>query len=257
MKQSQSTFFIGHGSPMNIVADNVFTQNMSQISQSIEKPKAILAVSAHWITDGAQMTAAARPKQIYDFGGFPDELYKIKYQPAGATDLVKEMTSQHERIHATEDWGLDHGTWAVLYHMYPNQEIPVFQLSLNRNYNIAQHLQLARELKKLKEKNILVMGSGNIVHNLQQIVWDPDAPIKPWAVEFETTVLEAVSNPNFSAEQRLEKIFGSPLLQQAHPSIEHLIPLVYTLGAANETTPGEVLIKGIQNSSISMASIKF
>lgn len=257
MKQSQNTFFIGHGSPMNIVADNVFTQSMSQISQGLEKPKAILAVSAHWITEGAQMTAAARPKQIYDFGGFPDELYKIKYQPYGAPELVNEITLQHELIHGTEEWGLDHGTWAVLYHMYPKQDVPVFQLSLNRNFNIEQHLQLAREIKKLKEKNILIIGSGNIVHNLRQITWDPDAPAKPWAVEFESTVLDALTNPNYSTEERLEKIFASSLLQQAHPSIEHLIPLVYTLGAAEELTPGEVLIKGIQNSSISMASIKF
>ena len=257
MKLSNNTFFIGHGSPMNIVADNVFTQSMLQISEALEKPKAILAVSAHWITEGAQMTVAAKPKQIYDFGGFPETLYNVKYQPRGAPELVKEFTSQHAGFHGTEEWGLDHGTWSVLHHMYPKQDIPVFQLSLNRQFNVDQHLQLARELKSLREKNILILGSGNIVHNLRQIEWDADAPAKAWALEYETTVIEALKNSNYSTEERLEKIFGSQLLRQAHPSLEHLIPLIYAIGASDEKAETEVLINGIQNSSISMASLKF
>lgn len=253
----QNTFFIGHGSPMNIVADNVFTQEMSHISTVIQKPKAILVVSAHWITDGVQMTAAIRPKQIYDFGGFPEELYKIKYEPPGAPDVVKDFVSLHQNFSGTEEWGLDHGTWAVLYHMFPKQDIPVFQLGLNRNYTIDQHLQLGRELKSLKEQNVLILGSGNIVHNLRQISWNPDAPVMPWAAEFEHFALESLQNSNFSTQDRLEKIFQSPLLRQAHPSLEHLIPLIYTLGASGEKEVPQVLIKGVQNGSISMASLKF
>lgn len=252
-----SVFFVGHGSPMNIVADNSYTKNMLQIGSREGKPKAILTVSAHWITEGVKLTSAIKPKQIYDFTGFPEELYKIKYEPMGAADFVKEFSAGHSNFQPSEEWGLDHGAWAVLHHMYPKQDVPAFQLSLNRNYNIDQHLQLARELKTLKDKNILILGSGNIVHNLRQIEWDSESLAKPWALDYENIVLEALSNKNYSTEQRLEKIFGSNLLQLAHPTLEHLIPLVYTLGAADETALPEVLINGIQNSSISMASIKF
>ena len=252
-----SVIFVGHGSPMNIIADNVFTQNMSALSHPEKKPKAILAVSAHWITEGSQLTAAAKPKQIYDFGGFSEELYSIKYEPSGTREFAKEFSLKHKNFQATEDWGLDHGSWAVLHKMYPLQDVPVLQLSLNRNYSVDQHLQLARELKTLKDQNILILGSGNIVHNLRQIAWDPDAPAKSWALDYENLVLEALGNKNYSTEQRLEKIFESNMLQLAHPTLEHLIPLLYTLGAADESAVPEVLIKGIQNSSISMASIRF
>lgn len=255
--QTQPVIFVGHGSPMNIVANNVFTENMGQIANSIQKPKAILVISAHWITEGAKLTAAAKPKQIYDFGGFPEELYKIKYEPAGAPNLVKEFAATHSNFQGTDQWGLDHGSWAVLHRMYPLQDVPVMQLSMNSNYNVDQHLELARELKSLKQENILVLASGNIVHNLRQIAWDPDSPAKSWAIDFENLVLEALSNMNLSTEQRLEKIFSSELLPIAHPTLEHLIPLVYALGSADEAGTPEVLIKGIQNSSISMTSIKF
>lgn len=255
-KQTMPSLFVGHGSPMNIVENNRFTQNMSQLGTLMEKPKAIMCVSAHWITDGTQITRSEKPKQIYDFGGFPKELYEIKYEPTGAPELVDQII-KNDHFHGTSDWGLDHGTWSVLHHMFPKQDIPVFQLSMNKNFNVSQHLELARELKNLSDQNILCLGSGNIVHNLRQIAWDLDSPAHTWAIDFERLVLDAVCNVNLSAEKKLEKIFGSNLLSTAHPTIEHLLPLVYILGAADETKTPKVLIEGIQNASISMGSFIF
>jgi 4,5-DOPA dioxygenase extradiol len=254
--QSMPSIFMGHGSPMNIIDDNQYTQNMDKVATLIEKPRAIMCVSAHWITDGTQITQSEKPKQIYDFGGFPKELYNIKYEPLGAPELVGQI-SKNDRIQETSNWGLDHGTWSVLHHMFPKQDIPVFQLSLNKNFNVGQHLELARELKNLAGQKILCLGSGNIVHNLQKIQWDPKGVAESWAIDFEKIVLEVVSNLNLSSEQKLEKIFNSSLLNRAHPTIEHLLPLVYALGTADESKTPNILIQGIQNASISMASIIF
>ena len=259
--QTMPSLFVGHGSPMNIIDDNRFTQNMSQLGalfdESIfEKPSGILSVSAHWMTDGTQITKSEKPKQVYDFGGFPKELYQIKYEPKGAPELVDQII-KNDHFHGTPEWGLDHGTWAVLHHMFPKQDIPVFQVSMNRNFNVGQHLELARELKHLSNQNILCLGSGNIVHNLRQIQWDPNAPAHSWATDFERLVLETVCDVNLVAEQKLEKIFGSNLLNIAHPTIEHLLPLVYMLGTADEAKAPKISIEGIQNASVSMSSIIF
>jgi 4,5-DOPA dioxygenase extradiol len=250
------TFFLGHGSPMNILAKNTFTENFKRLGQTFPPPKMILCVSAHWITFGTQIQSVENPKQIYDFSGFPQELYKVAYTPKGSPELAADVCALNFRIHSTSDWGLDHGSWAVLHHMYPKQDVPVLQLSLNKNLNPLEHLEVAQTLKPLRQKGVLILGSGNIVHNLRQIQWDENAPAQPWALEFEEYVQEIMENINLASEEKVEQIFSSEILATAHPTIEHLLPLVYNIGVAEEHSSFSTLRKGIQNSSVSMAAFQ-
>lgn len=257
-KQFNSSVFIGHGSPMNIVADNIYTKNLKKIGEELQKPKVILCVSAHWVTGGTQVVSSENPKQIYDFYGFPDELYKFKYNPVGNSNLALQLErNSGGKIRTTKDWGLDHGSWAVLCRMYPKADVSSLQLSLNQNLTPLQHLELAQEIKQSLTDDVLLLASGNIVHNLRELNWQDDAPAHPWALEFESYVLDILINKNLDSEEKVKKIFTSELLTKAHPTIEHLLPLVYSLGMGNSENQTEVLIRGIQNASISMAEIKF
>lgn len=254
---SLPSFFLGHGSPMNALADNPFTQTFHKIGLEIPVPQAVLCISAHWETQGTQVNTALRPKQIFDFGGFPDELYKLKYEPPGAPEKASELMALNSQITGTQDWGVDHGTWTVLRHMYPSPSIPVFQLSLNKNYSPKQHFELAQSIKALRQKGVLIIASGNIVHNLRRIEWEADAPAYSWASEYENLILSTLEDQSMASEEKLNKIFTSKLMNICHPTIEHLLPLVYCLGIAEDKAAPQVLIKGIQNGSISMASVRF
>ncbi len=249
--------FVGHGSPMNLIADNTFTQNFQRMGRELPMPKAILCVSAHWETSGTKVQAAQKPKQIYDFSGFPEALYQIKYEPSGAPAIAAELSAKSAAIEATTEWGLDHGTWAVLHQMYPAAEIPVFQLSLNKNLAPKEHLRVARELSSMRDHDVLIFGSGNIVHNLRRIEWEPEAAAHPWAEAFEEHVIHTLLNKNLPAEEKVERIFTAELLSMAHPSLEHLLPLVYSIGAAGDEAVATVEVRGIQNAAISMAAFSF
>jgi 4,5-DOPA dioxygenase extradiol len=191
-KARMPALFVGHGSPMNAIEDNDWTRGWEDIAREIPRPKAILCVSAHWETQDLAVTADARPKTIHDFGGFPKALFDMQYAAPGSPELaarVPDITSIDTR--QALDWGLDHGAWSVLRHMYPEADVPVFQLSLDHGRTFAEHLELGRELRNLRDRGILILGSGNLVHNLQQMNWEMPNSAFPWASEFDSKVKQA------------------------------------------------------------------
>lgn len=249
--------FLGHGSPMNAISENDFTQFLSQHGQELPRPKSILTVSAHWESHGTLIQKLEQPKTIHDFRGFPPELFEVQYPAPGSPATAEEVANllqQHE-AETTNQWGLDHGTWSVLRHMYPDADIPVLQLSLNRNLSLRDHLRVARDLRKLREQGVLIVGSGNIVHNLRQISWDETAKPFDWAIEFDEFIKRALLAKNFDALTAQESSKQS-LWQVAHPSLEHYLPLLYVVGASDETENFRFPYEGIQNSSISMRAVQ-
>src|SRR5665647_3471331 len=194
MNKKMPVLFIGHGSPMNAVLDNEYTKAIANSTQNIPRPQAILVISAHWETDGTFITSADSPEQIYDFYGFPEELYNLKYKPTGANKYAQMVVGElkDSNVKLTDKWGLDHGTWAVLTHMYPKADIPVFQMSLNRLGDEQHHYNLGRKLSKLREKGILIIGSGDIVHNLIIMDYDMNANPFEWSSEFDNYICDAI-----------------------------------------------------------------
>lgn len=255
----QPVLFIGHGSPMNALADNEYSRTLNELGERLLKnpPKAILMVSAHWETDhGTYFTADTNPKQIYDMSGFPDELYEIKYQPPGYPQMFSQNLTL--AIKPSENsWGLDHGTWSTLVHLFPKADIPVVQLSLDRSKSFTEHYRLAEKLAYLRDQNILILGSGNIVHNLRNFDWKEKAPIMPWSADFDSWVHEQVKNRD--DQKLIEDWRNHPSGKLAVPTPEHFLPLVYCLGASFETrrTEPQVIYNEIQNGSISMRSYWF
>lgn len=248
--------FIGHGSPMNLVYENEYTLGWKELAENLPQPKAILCISAHWNTEVTQFTSSEEPTQIFDFFGFPNPLYEIEYKAKGSKELCQKLEGLSIASDASKPWGLDHGSWALLHHMYPKKDIPVVQLSLCSKWDAKQHLEFSKQLQFLREEGVLILGSGNIVHNLQKILWSSQAPGHQWAKDFEAFVLATLLSPS-SLEKKLETLFSSSELSLAHPSLEHFYPLVYCLGASTENDQIRILQKGIQNGSISMASILF
>ena len=244
--------FIGHGSPMNAVADNAFTKSLKTLSRKIETPKAILLVSAHWITGGTLFQGSAHPKTIHDFGGFPEALYQIQYSSPGNPALAAELKS-HGLGAVTEEWGLDHGAWTILRHIYPSATIPVFQMSLDRSLSFKEHYELGQKINFLREQGVLIIGSGNVVHNLRQIEWQEEAPAYEWALDFDHKVKSALEAYDHSTLVNILQDYPT-LTKLAHPSYEHYIPLLYTLGASESKDEMTLLFEGIQNASISMRS---
>lgn len=252
--------FIGHGSPMNIVEQNRFTENLRKAGKAIPKPKAILCVSAHWETIGTKVLVTDRPKQIYDFYGFPKELYEVAYKPSGAKATAESTVAcVRDRgivAEATSDWGLDHGTWSVLHHIYPAADVPTFQLSLDRGASVEKHFAIARAISELRDEGVLIIGSGNLVHNLRAIDWDPEASPRPWALKFDEMVRDVLQSGGDRLSQ-LKRIFSDKAISLAHPSLDHLIPLVYAVGSGIPGGEQKTVSMGIQNGSISMTSFSF
>lgn len=241
---------------MNILDTNPFTQNMSQLGQVSPVPKAILCVSAHWLTDGTQVLSHDKPRQIFDFYGFPQELYQVRYEPNGdANTAIKIVEKHQQQFRLSQDWGLDHGTWSVLKHMYPAANIPTFQISIDKNKTVKQHFEIANLLRSLRDEGIMIIGSGNLVHNLRDIDWNPLADVKSWAVDFESKALEVLLSSENSNLEKLQNIFSMSTLAKAHPTAEHLIPLIYTLGVSEPDQAIQVAYSGFQNGSISMTSL--
>lgn len=249
--------FIGHGSPMNALANNDFTKHLEVLGQTLPIPKKILMISAHWMTKGVELQASPNPKMIYDFYGFPEALYKINYPAPGDVSLAEKVKTELSIYQAELDheWGFDHGNWSVLHHMYPKANIPVVQLSLNQNFmNLRDHLTLAKQLNKLRSEGVLIIGSGNIVHNLRQISRSETAPVVEWAHEFDELIKKSILENNL--EQLLaEDPSKHSQWKMAHPSIEHYLPLLYVLGAAD---PNEKIIfpyEAFELGSLSMRSV--
>lgn len=248
--------FIGHGSPMNAIADNSYTRMLTDLGRRLPKPKAILVISAHWVTQGTWITGMDRPKTIHDFYGFPQGLFDVQYPAPGDPNLALEtqqlvVPSQID----TQDWGLDHGTWAVLKHLYPEAKIPVLQMSLDHHATPAQHFARGEQLRKLREGGVLILGSGNLVHNLRQMSWNEKAESHSWALEFDQWTKEkllARDIPNL-----LKGAEASAAAKLSIPTDEHYLPLHYILGAADSKDELRFEFEEMQNASISMRSLSF
>jgi 4,5-DOPA dioxygenase extradiol len=244
--------FIGHGSPMNIVYKNEYTKSLQKLGTSLPKPDAILVVSAHWLTTGTFVCSADKPEQIYDFYGFPDELYAVKYHPLGARAVAESIANElkSDNIQSDNKWGIDHASWAVLTHMYPKADIPVFEMSLDVLKNEREHYNLGKKLSFLRTKNILILGSGNIVHNLRQVDFDEHAEPFPWAIEFDEYIKEALLQKDHERLIRYKEL--SPASRLAVPTNDHYLPFLYSAALQEEDEQIEFVHESIQNGSMSM-----
>lgn len=231
--QPMPVLFVGHGSPMNGIEDNEFSQRWAAIARSIPIPAAVLVISAHWFTKGTRITAMDFPETIHDFGGFPPELYKVQYPAPGNPLLAKETAALLHAAHITldHDWGLDHGAWTVVRHMYPDADIPVLQLSIDYTRGPEYHYELAKELYALRKKGVLVLSSGNMVHNLGMLAWDKmDLPGYgyDWAMQMNDTFKSLIASGHHQSLIQYETLGREARL--AIPTPEHYLPLLYTLG---------------------------
>jgi len=249
--------FIAHGSPMNAIEQNDFTLTLQKLGQSLVKPKAILCISAHWLTKGTFVDISPKPKMIYDMYGFPKELYEIKYPAKGAPKIADEIikTITDTSIQRTTDWGLDHGTWSILTHLYPKADIPVFQLSIDYNQPMQYHYDLAKQLNTFRKKGILIIGSGNLTHNLRIVDFnDINAKPKDWALEFDTKIKEYIDARNHKGVIDYQKIGSSAKLAVPEPS--HFIPLIYTLALQDNDDEIEYFYDKFHYGTLSMRCIK-
>jgi 4,5-DOPA dioxygenase extradiol len=249
--EKMPVLFIGHGHPMNALFDNDFTQGLHRIGNTIQKPNAIMVISAHWQTKGTFVSLNPNPKTIYDFGGFDDRLYKIKYEPIGSPDQAKEVIQLLPIAREDYHMGLDHGAWTVLKFMFPFADIPVFQMSIDYTQSTAKHFEMAEALKKMREKGVLIIGSGNIVHNLKRVdFYNINGKTQDWALEFDELVKAKLNMQDFLSLVDYKKLGSSALLSV--PSEDHYLPMIYTLGLASKNEPISFLFEGFQFANISM-----
>lgn len=246
--------FIGHGSPMNAIAQNRYSQFLRLYAQSIAKPKAIVVISAHWQTKGTFITGNNAPPQIYDFYGFPQELYKVKYAPIGSKTTAQLISSNIQEIEIDLHRGIDHAGWAVVKHMFPNGDIPLLQLSLDKSKTPREHYQLGKKLKTMLDTDILFIGSGNIIHNLGDITFDEDAEPFTWAQEADNWIKSTISNNQINQLIDYDQFFLN--YKRSIPTNEHYLPFLYILGMHDESTKIRTIYDEIQNGSISMRSIE-
>jgi 4,5-DOPA dioxygenase extradiol len=246
--------FIGHGSPMNAIEKNAYHNKWVELGKTLPKPKAILVVSAHWLTKGTKVTAMKKPKTIHDFGGFPQELFDAQYPANGSPEFAKETQTLITKTQVESDfeWGLDHGTWSVLLPMFPKADIPVFQLSIDYSQPPQYHYDLAKELSALRKKGVLIIGSGNIVHNLGMIDWGGKA--YDWAIEFDEKIKKFIDDSNHSAIINYENL-GS-ISKLAVPTNDHYLPLLYALALQEKNEAVSYFNEKCEMGSMSMRSVR-
>jgi len=247
--------FVGHGSPMNAIERNAFTETLTALSQKLPRPKAVCVVSAHWVTSGSEVLAVAKPRTIHDFYGFPAPLYKVEYRAPGAPDEAERVARELE-IKSDETWGFDHGAWSVLRHLYPEADVPVSQISLDEGRSLPRHLELGSELAGLRDRGVLILGSGNIVHNLGRLEGDKDAPPYPWTIEFDSKVKNAIETRDTTSLAAPDS-WGKPLAALAHPTLEHYVPLLYCMGSTTEHDTVSYPYEGFEYGSLSMRMVLF
>ena len=251
--QKMPALFVGHGSPMNAIEDNEFSRAWKRVGMSLSKPNAILCISAHWETAGTLVTGMDKPKTIHDFGGFPSELYAMEYPAPGSPDLarVTQETVQNAPVRLDQSWGLDHGTWSVLCRMFPKADIPIIQLSLDRTQSPEFHYALGKELRALRNKGVLIVGSGNIVHNLGVFTMEDEA--FDWAIEFDETAKKLISAGDHAALVQYQKL--GPAARLAIPTNEHYLPLLYALALQDPQEEIHFFADRVTLGSISMRSL--
>ncbi len=256
--EKMPAFFVGHGSPMNAIEDNEFSRGWKQAIKSIPIPKAILCISAHWETKGTFITAMEQPKTIHDFGGFPKELFEVQYPAKGNPELAIEIKNnfKEHQIELDHNWGLDHGTWSILKQMYPNANIPVLQMSLDYTKPASYHFNLAKELKKLRSKGVLIIGSGNMVHNFQYARFDQLGAHfgTEWALEANELQKKYLLNNDFS--KLIEYQNQNTALKLAAPTPEHYLPMLYTIALQENKENIELFNDVVTGGSFSMTSFR-
>lgn len=244
--------FIGHGSPMNTLEDNDYTREWQRLGESLPRPRALLVVSAHWYIGATAVTAMPSPRTIHDFYGFPQALFDFEYPAPGLPDLadeIAEVVKPHWVGADHDQWGLDHGTWSVLAHMFPKADVPVVQLSINALKPLDYHLDLAARLAPLREQGIMIVSSGNVVHNLREIDWKNPGGGEPWAHRFDNAAVAQLASDPMAALKLLEH----PDYARAVPTPDHFVPLLYTAGLAGAADEGaQAILRGYSMGSLSM-----
>src|SRR6185437_3821502 len=250
--------FFGHGNPLNALQQNGFTQSWSAIGRSMNKPKAVLCVSAHWYIPETAVTAMVKPRTIHDFGGFPRQLYEVEYPAPGSPELAQrvEQLLAPTSVSMDQRWGLDHGTWSILCHVFPEAEIPVLQLSIDETQPPAFHYELGKRLAPLRNEGVLIIGSGNLVHNLHTYAWGAHH-VEPfdWAVRFETRARALLTSRDHESLVNYESLGRDAVLSV--PTAEHYLPLLYVLGTCNSGDVISFPVEGFDGGSVSMLCVKF
>ena len=252
--------FIGHGSPINGIEDNEFSRTWANLGKEIPLPKAVLVISAHWLTKGTHITAMENPKTIHDFGGFPKELFEVEYPAKGSPALAKATSNliTSTNVGLDHDWGLDHGTWTVVRHLYPNADIPLLQLSIDYDKPAQYHFDLAKQIAALRKKGVLIIGSGNMVHNLRMIAWDklnePDFGFD-WAIEMNTDFKDKIANNDFQSLIDYQKLGTATKL--AVPTPDHYYPLLYSIDLQSNKDEVHFFNDKTVGGSLTMTSVKF
>ena len=251
--------FLGHGSPMNAIEENQFVAGFRNLAKTLPQPNAILCISAHWFTNGTKVTSMQMPRTIHDFGGFPQALFDVQYPAKGSPELAAETKKILEPVHVDldEHWGLDHGAWSVIKHLYPEANVPVIQLSIDYTKSGQYHFELAQKLQSLRHKGVLIIGSGNIVHNLRLVDFrnfDKDNYGFDWAIEARETINNYLLDENFQPLIDFEKM--NKAIQLAIPTPDHYLPLLYTLGLKGKSEELSLFNDKLLAGSLSMTSVK-
>lgn len=256
--QKMPVLFLGHGSPMNAIEENEFVTGFRNVAKEIPKPQAILCVSAHWETRGTYVTAMVNPITIHDFGGFPKELFEVQYPAPGSPELATQTKSiiQKTEVHLDDKWGLDHGAWSVIKHLYPNADIPVIQLSLDYYQTPQYHYELAKELASLREKGVLIIGSGNMVHNLSKVSWQHLDKVYAydWALEASDKMKQFILNDDHKS--LINYTSHGKAYSLAIPSPEHYLPLLYTMALKDKTDTVSLFNDKPVAGALTMTSVK-
>jgi 4,5-DOPA dioxygenase extradiol len=255
--QRMPVLFIGHGSPMNAIEENTWTQGFRSLAEQLPKPKAILSISAHWFLSGTFLTGNEHPPTIHDFGGFPRALYEMQYPAPGSIELAQRVVKLlgASRASVQNDWGLDHGTWTVLHHLRPKADVPVVQLSIDARLAPSEHLALGRALAGLRDEGVLVMGSGNVTHNLRHAfssMQSGNLTTPQWAERFDADVARAFEQHDGAF---LARVIETDAGRMSHPSIDHFLPMLYVAGAAHDQEPVRFPVSGFDLGSLSMRSV--
>ncbi|HSB92448.1 MAG TPA: 4,5-DOPA dioxygenase extradiol [Flavitalea sp.] len=257
--QLMPVLFVGHGSPMNGIEDTEFSRRWAKMATEIPVPAAVLVVSAHWFTTGTKITAMNFPKTIHDFGGFPKELYDVQYPAPGDPALARETANllHSAKVELDHDWGLDHGAWTIIRHMYPKANIPVLQLSIDYSKGAQYHYDLAKELYALRQKGVLIIGSGNMVHNLRMVAWDrlnDNSYAYDWAAEMNQKFKQLIADGNHQPLINYSSMGKEALL--SIPTPEHYLPLMYTLGLKGAKEDVSFFNDKAVGGSLTMTSVK-
>jgi 4,5-DOPA dioxygenase extradiol len=251
--------FLGHGNPMNAIEENQFVQGFRNVGKEVPKPNAILCISAHWLTKGTKVTAMEMPQTIHDFGGFPQALFDVQYPAPGSPELAKETQQllSPTQVDLDDSWGLDHGAWTVIKHLYPNADVPVIQMSIDYSQPAQYHFELAKKLNALRDKGILIIGSGNIIHNLRLVDFaniNKENYGYDWAIEAREITNKLLLDGNYEALVQYEKL--PKAVQLAIPTPDHYLPLIYTIGLQQKGESISLFNDKLLAGSLSMTSVK-